>query len=624
MTIAFALITVQALLGAFDNLWHHEITERLPARRAAQSELTLHAAREGLYAFLFFALAWFEWRGAWVLLLVAVIAAEIAVTLADFVVEDRTRRLPRLERVVHTILAINFGAILAALVPVFLVWWREPSAVLSVDYGWVSWLFTIFAVAVGLWSVRNGLAVLRHRRPQEWIREPLTVGKGAGQPTVLVTGATGFIGGHLVRRLVAQGSAVLVLTRDADRALDRFGPHVTIVTDLAEIDSSTPIDVFVNLAGAPILASPWTRRRRNQLRASRLDVTRGLVNLAARLDRTPRVLLSASAIGFYGVRGDEVLDESAQGQEIFQSQLCRDWEAAAAAAETLGVRVVRLRFGLVLGRDGGALPRLALPVRLGLGAVLGKGSQWVSWVHIEDLVRLIVFAIETPALRGPVNVVAPEPETHRTFQKVLAATHRRPLWCSIPAWPVRAGLGEMAQLLVDGQRVVPRRAAGLGFRFRFPGLASALRDLLNPGHQRKWGNVEVYYNGECPVCRAEMESYARICAVPASDVRFIDATQNPDAFSAQGLRREHLEGRLYLRDARGRILSGIPAMIALWSRVPGHQWLARVMDLPIIRPLAALAYDHAVAPGLARWARARRARRSATSSGGVATGPGAV
>jgi len=614
MTVALVLITLQALLGAFDNLWHHEITERLPARRTAQRELALHAAREGLYAFLFLALAWFEWHGAWVALLIAVLTVEIGVTLADFVVEDRTRRLPRLERIVHTILAINFGAILAALVPVFQTWWREPTAVVATHHGWFSWLFTVFAVGVGLWSVRNGLAVLRHRRPAEWIRDPLTVGRGANQPTVLVTGATGFIGGHLVRRLVRQGSAVYVLTRDADRALDRFGPHVTVITDLAAIDPATRIDAIVNLAGAPILGSWWTQRRRTLLRTSRLAVTQGLVDLAARLTHTPQTLISASAIGFYGVRGDEVLDEQDSGQNIFQAQLCRDWEAAAAAAETLGVRVVKLRFGLVLGRDGGALPQLARPVRLGLGSVLGSGRQWVSWIHIEDLVRLIVFALETPSLRGVLNAVAPDPETHRTFQATLAARLHRPLWFRVPATPVRVVLGEMAQLLVDGQRVVPVRAQALGFRFRFPGLASALRDLLDPGHQPQWGGVEVYYNGACPVCRAEIEGYARLCAAQATDVRFVDSTQNPDALAAQGLRREHLEQRLYLRDAHGRIVSGIPAMLALWSRVPGQQWLVRVVNLPVIRPLAALAYDHVIAPAFTLWARARLARRLAGSA----------
>lgn len=615
MTAALALITVQALLGALDNLWHHEITERLPARRAARQELALHAVREGLYAFVFLALAWFEWHGSWVLLLGGVFAAEVGVTLADFIVEDRTRRLPRFERVLHTILAINFGAVLAVLAPTFRAWWSEPTALVATDHGLVSWLFTVFALIVALWSLRNALAVLRHRRPAEWIRDPLTVGKATGRPTVLVTGATGFIGAHLVRRLVREGSAVLVLARDADRALDRFGPHVTVVTDLAVIDVATRIDAVVNLAGAPILAGWWTRRRREQLRSSRLGVTRGLVELAARLARPPRVLVSASAIGFYGVRGDEVLDERDGGQSIFQAQLCRDWEVAAKAAGTLGVRVVLLRFGLVLGRDGGALPRLALPVRLGLGSVLGRGGQWQSWIHIEDAVRLILHAIETPELQGPVNAVAPEPVTHRDFQRILASTLRRPLWLRVPDRVIRGALGEMAQLLVDGQRVVPARALASGFRFRFPGLGGACRDLLDPGHRRSWGPMAVYYNGECPVCRAEMTNYAKLCAAEGSDIRFIDSTQNADSFAAEGLRREHLEGRVYLRDARGRIVSGMPAIIALWSRVPGHRWLAKVADIPVIRPLTAMAYDHVLAPALAIWARNRRARSSANPVG---------
>jgi len=502
---------------------------------------------------------------------------------------------------------------------VLLTWWEAPTAIVATRYAGFSWLFTLFAIGVGLWSLRNALAVLRHRRPPEWVRNPVTVGTQAGQPTVLVTGATGFIGGHVVRQLLRQGSQVIVLTRDADRALERFGPHVT---DLAAIVPATRIDAFVNLAGAPILASWWTRRRRARLLASRLDVTTGLVDLAARLARAPRVFVSASAIGFYGVRGDELIDERDPGQEVFQARMCREWEAAAGAAETLGTRVVQLRFGLVLGRDGGALPRLALPVRLGLGSVLGSGSQWVSWIHIEDAVRLILYTLESPALCGPVNAVAPEPVGHRDFQSGLGGALRRPVWLAIPARVLRLLLGEMAQLLVDGQRVLPARATAAGFRFRFPDLPAALRDLVGGERIRNWGPIEVYYNGDCPVCRTEMEGYAQACAIQARDVRFVNAMEDPAAFAAEGLRREHLEQRVYLRDARGRIISGMPALIALWSRVPGQRWLAKVMGSSMVRPLAVVTYDLLVAPGLAYWVRTRRARQDASLAGSASAGSG--
>src|SRR5258708_3102112 len=173
MTLLFTLIIAQALLGAFDNLWHHEITERLPSKRSAARELALHAAREFLYAFLFFAFAWYEWRGLWAALIGAVFVVEVIITLADFIVEDQTRRLPRLERVLHTILAMNVGAVLIVLAPILGEWWSQPTTVRPVAHGAISWIFTVFSAGVLSWSVRNALAVLRHRPPPEWLRNPL-------------------------------------------------------------------------------------------------------------------------------------------------------------------------------------------------------------------------------------------------------------------------------------------------------------------------------------------------------------------------------------------------------------------------------------------------------------------
>jgi uncharacterized protein (TIGR01777 family) len=608
MSLFFTLITVQALLGALDNLWHHEITERLPAKRAASLELSLHAGREFLYAFVFFALAWYEWRGAWVALIVGVLIAEIVITLTDFVVEDRTRRLPAFERVLHTVLALNYGVALAVLAPILAGWWAAPSGVVFVHHGAFSWLLTVFAVGVFAWSVRNTLAVLHHRRPAEWVRDPIVPGNSASPRHVLISGATGFVGGHLVRRLIARGDSVTVFTRDADRALDRFGPHVRIVTSLDAVSVDARIDAVVNLAGARILGIPWTRRRRRTLIESRVRTTRALIDLCARLTNAPRVFISASAIGYYGVRGDERIDEQGTSQPIFQSELCQQWEEAAMAAESLGARVVRLRFGLVFGRDGGALPSLALPVRLGLGAILGAGKQWVSWIHVDDLVRLIELTLEKPSLRGAVNAVAPNPATHLQVQRALARTLRRPMWMRMPAFAVRAVLGEMAQLLVDGQRVLPRRALAAGFDFRYRDLIAALDHLIGPRASRA-ELTEMYYNSDCPVCNAEMSHYAKLCADSQASLKFIAASERPDAFAACGLRLDHLEKRVYLKDSAGRILSGLPALIQLWARMPRYRWLARVMSLPILGVMAAGFYDHAIAPSLAYWARARLARQ---------------
>jgi uncharacterized protein (TIGR01777 family) len=496
----FSLITVQAVVGGLDNLWHHEITERLPARRAAADELALHAARELIYSFVFIALAWFRWQGYWVMLIALAVALEVVITLADFVVEDRTRRLPAFERVLHTLLAVNFGAAAAVLMPVLADWWGLQSGIVAVSHGMFSWLFTFFSAGVFVWSVRNAFAVLALRRPPEWVRDPIMTGSSATPRTVLVSGATGFIGGHLVRRLVMRGDRVIVLTRRPEVALDRFGPQARIVTNLDALDLNEKIDAIVNLAGAPILGLPWTRARRQKLVASRVDTTRALVALCGRVARQPRVFVTASAIGYYGVHGDEVIDEQCQPVPAFQSTLCQEWEAAAEAAASLGVRLVKLRIGLVLGRNGGALPQLASAVRFGFGAVLGSGRQWVSWIHIDDLIRLFEFSLDTPAVRGALNAVAAKPVTHLEFQRGIASALHRPLWLRVPAIVLRTAMGEMAELLVDGQRVVPNRASGLGFKFHYPEVRRALVNLLRPpAAMLEAGTTEIH--GECPICR---------------------------------------------------------------------------------------------------------------------------
>jgi uncharacterized protein (TIGR01777 family) len=316
------------------------------------------------------------------------------------------------------------------------------------------------------------------------VRNPIVARTRADSRVVLVSGGTGFIGGHLIRCLVARGDRVIVLTRDAGRALDRFGPHVRIITALGGLNENERLDAIVNLAGAPILGFPWIQARRRKLIDSRVGTTRALVELCGRLVRPPRALVTASAIGYYGVRGDELIDETGSAQPIFQSRLCQEWEAAAEAAEGVVSRVVKMRIGLVLGRDGGALPRLARPVRVGLGATLGNGKQWVSWIHIDDLIHLFEFALDTPSLRGPVNAVSPVAATHAQMQRLIAKTLSRPMWMRIPAFAVRAVIGEMAQLLVDGQRVIPARAVAAGFAFEHPNLGEALTHLFKRGPEK--------------------------------------------------------------------------------------------------------------------------------------------
>jgi uncharacterized protein (TIGR01777 family) len=297
---------------------------------------------------------------------------------------------------------------------------------------------------------------------------------------VLVTGATGFIGPKLVRALSERGDRVTAYVRDEAKAKDLLGPDVDLVVDLAELPSTATVDAVVNLAGAPIAAGLWTARRRALLLESRLGVTRALLDLCARLETKPATWSNASAIGYYGARaGDEPVDETAPAGSGFQAELCRRWEETAAQAAAYGTHVSALRFGVVLGRDGGALPQYALPIRLYAGTVLGGGRQWLPWIHIDDLVQLVLFVLDKRTLTGALNATAPNTVRSADFMATLAATLKRPLWpVRIPAPLVRAALGELAELFVDGQRVVPKRTLELGFHFAHPELSRALAQLL--------------------------------------------------------------------------------------------------------------------------------------------------
>ena len=610
MTLVFSLFTLQALLGALDTLWHHEISEQLPRRSAARHELALHAVREFIYAFLFIALAWHEWRGAWAALIGATLLLEAGVTIADFVVEDRTRRLPAFERVLHTVLTLLFGVLLMAIAPVLLAWWKLPAAVVATSYGGFSTLMAVLAVGMTAWGVRDAVAALMHFRPAEWLRDPIESAPKASGRSVLVTGATGFIGGHVVRVLRRRGDAVWVWTRDADRALGRFGPHVHVVTKLSDIPPAARVDAVVNLAGAPVIGPPWTRARRQLLIDSRVKTTQAVLDWSATRNQPPRVLVSASAIGFYGPADDTWLTEDSPPTTAFQSRLCAEREAAANVAEAQGIRAVNLRIGLVLGSDGGIFAQFARPAKLGLAARIGDGRQWMSWIHIADLLRIIEISLDNASLRGPINAVAPAPERQGEFQRALAREFNRPYFMRIPAAALRLALGEMAQLLVQGQRVAPRRLLNSGFEFRYFTLASALRDLVPdagtpPALRAADSNCEVWFNGDCPVCSLEIGAYEKLARRRDLPLRFHDSMRVTQPLAAYGLRREHLERRLYLRDEHGRIKSGFPAVLALWARLPGYRRLVGVFSWPPLLLLCEMIYDHIVAPGLSFWARIR-------------------
>jgi len=238
-------------------------------------------------------------------------------------------------------------------------------------------------------------------------------------------------------------------------------------------------DAAVNLAGASIAGGRWSAERKAVLRASRIDTTRALVEALAKMNVRPSVLVSASAIGIYGNRGDELLTEESKAGADFLAGLAREWEAEALKAEALGIRVVLSRFGIILSREGGALAKMLLPFKLGAGGRLGSGQQWMSWVTLEDVVGILRMAIEKAAVRGAVNVVAPQPVKNAEFTKVLAKALHRPALFPAPAFALRLALGEMADaLLLSSQRVAPQKLQQAGYRFLHPELRAALSAIL--------------------------------------------------------------------------------------------------------------------------------------------------
>ena len=474
--ITLLILAAQTILGALDNILHHEITERLPSKPSARRELALHSAREAIYGVLFLIFAWVEPQGPFAAAVLALLLSEVGITIADFLEEDRTRRLPPFERVLHTVLAVLYGTFLGLTIPWLLAQTASPTGVAFITHGPLSWFFTVASLGVLTFSIRNVIAV-RALAKLAAVSNPPQHPSGR---TVLVTGATGFIGAALTERLLARGDRVLVLARDARQSRAQFADRVTHVERLDALPRETRIDAIVNLAGAPIIGLPWTRGRRKQLWRSRVDLTDNLVAWIKTLDHAPAVLVNASAIGFYGDKGDDVLREATPAGEGFAADLCRIWEDVAAGAQGLGMRVVCLRIGIVLDADGGALPMMALPARFGLGAVFGSGQQWMSWIARPDLLRMLLAAIDDPLWHGAINATAAEPVRNADFQRALARTLNRPLILNAPAWLLRAMLGEMSSIFLFSQRVVPARAMSLGFTFDVHFAADALALMLGP------------------------------------------------------------------------------------------------------------------------------------------------
>ncbi len=295
--------------------------------------------------------------------------------------------------------------------------------------------------------------------------------------TTLVTGATGLLGRRLVREL---GAGVVALSRDASRAAPVLPDARIVAWDArSTIDASAfdGVDVVFHLAGEPVAEGRWTEEKKRRLLESRTLVTRALVDSMRKSSRRPRVLVNASAVGVYGSRGDEVLTEDSAPGSGFLADVCKAWEAEAAAASELGIRVVCVRTGIVLARDGGALARMLPLFKAGVAGPLASGKQWMPWLHIDDAVGLLRHAASSDAIHGPMNACAPEPVTNRDFTRTLGAVVSRPTIFPVPRIALRVAFGETADVVLASQRAVPKRALATGYVFRHPDLREALEDL---------------------------------------------------------------------------------------------------------------------------------------------------
>ncbi|SEQ91469.1 hypothetical protein SAMN05421690_1003119 [Nitrosomonas sp. Nm51] len=295
---------------------------------------------------------------------------------------------------------------------------------------------------------------------------------------ILITGGTGFIGQSLCPALLSEGHTISVYSRYPNKVASIFGNRIEQVGSLRNLTEDDHFDAIVNFAGAPIFAGRWSEERKQVLLNSRLNTTRLLIDFIAKAKTKPAVLLSGSAIGFYGDQGDTLLDESSPGLDDFGHQLCAAWEHEAVAAKEYGVRVCLLRTGLVIGKHGGFLELMIQPFKFGLGGRLGSGNQWMPWIHIDDYVAMCQTLLNNNALEGVFNLTAPNPATNRDFTQALAAQLKRPALLPMPGWALKFMLGERAGLLLGSQRVMPKRLQDAGFQFKYPMLDAALADVL--------------------------------------------------------------------------------------------------------------------------------------------------
>ncbi|SES95457.1 TIGR01777 family oxidoreductase [Thorsellia anophelis] len=471
--LVITLLIIQALLGAFDTIYHHEIRVALPQKRSARLELFIHSIRSMLYGLFFFLIAHFSMHGNWVFLMITIILIEIGLTLWDFIVEDNSRKLPAIERILHTILAINGGAIFGLYFVTLAQWHNFSTEIVSINLGWRGWVLTLFAVGVSISGIRDLLASLKwkQKKPPEnpFINLPFS--------RFLITGGTGFIGSYLVRQLLEAKHEVVVLSRNPLNAAYLFNAKARIIKDLSELSYETEFDIVINLAGQPIWGLPWSEKRKAHIMASRVGTTEKLTTWFKQAKHPPKLVIQASAIGFYGVRDpNEILTESSQKGSGFMAELCYEWEQSAKQFDSNKTRLTIFRLGVVLGY-GGIFPLMLLPYYFGLGGKIGSGSQIMSWIHIEDVMGTFAHAIANPNVNGTYNLVAPETLSQAKFALIVSQWAKRPLLLNIPAKPISKLLGEMSELIIDGQNVSSIKLIESGVIFKYPTMLDTLNEI---------------------------------------------------------------------------------------------------------------------------------------------------
>ena len=299
---------------------------------------------------------------------------------------------------------------------------------------------------------------------------------------IVIAGGSGFVGRALQKRLLNAGNKVTILTRDPSKIMQtKQLQAVQWLTNDRSLETQLgKVDAIVNLAGETINGIRWTKAKKERILQSRITTTREIIRMISQLDHKPEVLVNASAVGYYGMSETETFTEASKSEaDDFLASVVQRWEQEAAKAEEYGVRTVFARFGIILGREGGALPLMALPYKLGVGGTMGPpGKQWLSWIQVEDVAGMIQFAIEQPMIEGPLNVTAPEPMQMKDFGKTIGAVLHRPHWFPVPRILLKTMLGEMSDMLISGQRAVPDKAIKYGYSFQYPELGEALKTSL--------------------------------------------------------------------------------------------------------------------------------------------------